>query len=97
MDQTEITTSPKLRAIFLVVSIIMFVFWGLSLIPPIKVWGNPNEDGLSYMLAFWATITGRRSDSTCSPALLPVVAATSPALEPRCSSAAGWSFLWWGS
>jgi hypothetical protein len=57
VDQTEITASPKLRAIFLVVSIIMFVFWGLSLIPPIKVWGDPNEDGLSYMPAFWATIT----------------------------------------
>src|SRR5262245_18794629 len=57
VDQTEITASPKLRAIFLVAAIIMFVFWGLSLIPPIKAWGDPNEDGLSYMPAFWATIT----------------------------------------
>ena len=57
MDQTEITASPKLRAIFLVLSTIMLAFWGLSLIPPIKVWGDPNEDGFSYMLAFWATIT----------------------------------------
>ena len=57
MDQTEITTSPKLRAIFLVASIIMFVFWGLSLIPPIRAWGDPNEDGFSYLPAFWATIT----------------------------------------
>ncbi|MFZ1215991.1 MAG: hypothetical protein WAO13_21770 [Pseudolabrys sp.] len=57
MDQTEITTSPKLRAIFLVVSIIMFGLWGLSLIPPIRAWGDPNEDGFSYMPAFWATIT----------------------------------------
>ena len=47
MDQTEITASPKLRAIFVVGSIIMFVFWGLSLIPPIKAWGDPNEDGFS--------------------------------------------------
>ena len=57
MDQTEIKASPKLRAIFLVVSITMFVLWGLSLIPPIKAWGDPNEDGFSYLPVFWATIT----------------------------------------
>ena len=96
MNQTEITTSPKLRAIFLVVSIIMFVFWGLRLIPPIRAWGDPNEDGFSYMPAFWATTLACQSGFTCSPALLPV-AATSPALEPRSFSAAGCSFLWWGS
>ena len=57
MDQTEITASPKLRTLFLVVSLAMFVLWSLSLIPPIRSWGDPNEDGFSYLPAFWATIT----------------------------------------
>ena len=34
----------------------MLVLWGLSLIPPIESWGNPNEDGFSFVPAFWATI-----------------------------------------
>lgn len=57
MDQTEITASSTLRAIFLIVSIVMLVLWGLSLIPPIKTWGDPREDGFSYVPAFWATMT----------------------------------------
>jgi hypothetical protein len=57
MDRTELTASSKLRFIFLVISITMFVLWGLSLIPPIKSWGDPTEDGFSYLPAFWATIT----------------------------------------
>src|SRR5262249_14060319 len=44
--QLEITASPKLRLIFIMVAAAMFVLWGLSLIPPIESWGNPNEDGL---------------------------------------------------
>jgi hypothetical protein len=30
--------------------------WGWSLIPPIESWGNPQEDGFSYVPAFYATI-----------------------------------------
>jgi hypothetical protein len=97
MDQTEITASPKLRTLFLVVSLAMFVLWGLSLIPPIRAWGDPNEDGFSYLPAFWATITCLPVGLYCWPALLSVAAARSPALAPRCSSAAGYSCLWWGS
>ena len=55
-DQVEITASPKLRLIFIVVAAAMLVLWGLSLIPPIESWGNPNEDGVSFVPAFWATI-----------------------------------------
>jgi ABC-type dipeptide/oligopeptide/nickel transport system permease subunit len=57
MDQAGITASPKLRVIFVVVSTVMLALWGLSLIPPIKSWGDPNEDGFSYVPPFWATIT----------------------------------------
>jgi len=35
----------------------MLALWGLSLIPPIENWNNPNEDGFSYVPAFYATIT----------------------------------------
>jgi hypothetical protein len=56
VDQVAITASPKLRLIFIVIVAAMFVLWGLSLIPPIESWGNPNEDGFSYVPAFWATI-----------------------------------------
>jgi hypothetical protein len=43
----------------------MLVLWGLSLIPPIESWGNPNEDGFSYVPAFWANtaISGNRDGS----------------------------------
>jgi hypothetical protein len=56
VDQVEITASPKLRLIFIVVAATMLVLWGLSLIPPIESWGSRNEDGFSYVTAFWATI-----------------------------------------
>jgi hypothetical protein len=35
----------------------MLMFWGSSLIPPVRVWGDPNEDGLSCVPAIRATIT----------------------------------------
>ena len=57
MDQAEITASTKLRVFFVVVAAIMLALWGWSLIPPIKNWGNPNEDGFSYVPVFYATIT----------------------------------------
>jgi hypothetical protein len=57
MDQAEIKASPKLRIIFAVVAVIMLALWGWSLIPPIENWGNPNEDGFSYVPVFYATIT----------------------------------------
>jgi hypothetical protein len=57
MNQAEVTASRKLRCLFAVVSTVMLALWGFSLIPPIESWGNPNEDGFSYVPAFWATIT----------------------------------------
>ena len=38
VGQVEITASPKLRLIFIVVAAAMFVLWGLSLIPPPDRW-----------------------------------------------------------
>jgi len=56
-DKTEITVSPRLRAMFVVAAAIMFALWGWSLVPPIENWGNPNEDGFSYVPVFYTTIT----------------------------------------
>ena len=52
----EITASPKLRAGFAVAASIMLALWGWSLFPPIENWGNPNEDGFSYVAVFYTTI-----------------------------------------
>ncbi len=57
MDQANITASAQLRVVFLVAGAIMLALWGWSLVPPIQSWGNPNEDGFSYVPLFWATIT----------------------------------------
>jgi hypothetical protein len=56
-NTTEITASPKLRGRFVVAAAIMFALWGWSLGPPIQNWGNPNEDGFSYVAVFYTTIT----------------------------------------
>jgi heme/copper-type cytochrome/quinol oxidase subunit 3 len=56
-NTTEITASPKLRAMFVVAAAIMFALWGWSFVPPIENWGNPNEDGFSYVPVFYTTIT----------------------------------------
>jgi hypothetical protein len=53
---TEITASPKLRSMFAVAAFIMLALWGWSLVPPIENWGNPNEDGFSYVPVFYTTI-----------------------------------------
>ena len=54
-NTTEIAAPPKLRARFAVAASIMFALWGWSLVPPIANWGNPNEDGFSYVGVFYAT------------------------------------------
>jgi hypothetical protein len=43
--------------VFAFVAAIMFALWCWSVVPPIENWSNPNEDGFSYIPAFWATIT----------------------------------------
>jgi len=35
----------------------MFALWAWGLVPVTNNWGNPNDDGFSYVPAFWATIT----------------------------------------
>src|SRR5579872_476873 len=57
MDRASITASPGLRCVFVAMCGIMLALWGWSLVPPIQTWGNPNEDGFSYVPLFWATLT----------------------------------------
>ena len=55
-NTTEIAASPRLRARFAVAAAIMLALCGWSLVPPIENWGNPNEDGFSYVPVFFTTI-----------------------------------------
>ena len=55
-NTTEVTVSPRLRAMFVIGAAIMLALWGWSLVPPIENWGNPNEDGFSYVAVFYTTI-----------------------------------------
>jgi peptidoglycan/LPS O-acetylase OafA/YrhL len=57
MDQPEITASPKLRAAFFIGAAVMLAIWGWSLVPAIQNWNNPNEDGFSFVPAFYGTFT----------------------------------------
>jgi peptidoglycan/LPS O-acetylase OafA/YrhL len=57
MEQTEIKASPKLRAAFLLGAAVMLAIWGWSLVPAIKGWNNPHEDGFSFVPAFYGTVT----------------------------------------
>jgi hypothetical protein len=58
MDQTEPATvaSPTQRGLFGFIAAIMLALWCWSLVAPIENWGNSNEDGFSFVPAFWATI-----------------------------------------
>jgi hypothetical protein len=55
-NTAEMTASPRLRAMFVIGAAIMLALWGWSLVPPIENWGNPREDGFSYVGAFYATL-----------------------------------------
>jgi hypothetical protein len=55
-DTTEITASPRLRIMFGAAAAIMLSLWAWSLVPPVENWGNPNEDGFSYVGVFYATL-----------------------------------------
>ena len=55
-NTSEITASPRLRVMFAVAAAIMLSLWAWSLVPPIENWGNPHEDGFSYVGVFYATI-----------------------------------------
>jgi hypothetical protein len=56
-NASQMTASPRLRAMFAVAAAIMLSLWAWSLVPPIESWGNPNEDGFSYVGVFYTTIT----------------------------------------
>jgi hypothetical protein len=51
-----IVASTKQRLIFAVAAAVMIALWCWSLVPVIENWGNPNEDGFSYVPVFWATV-----------------------------------------
>jgi hypothetical protein len=55
-NTTEMTASPRLRAMFVVGAATMLALWGWSLVPPIENWSNPNEDGFSYVGVFYTTL-----------------------------------------
>jgi hypothetical protein len=49
--------SPRLRILYIAGGAVMLALWGVSLIPAINGWNNRNEDGFSFVPAFWATVT----------------------------------------
>ena len=55
-DTVEMTASPRLRARLGIAAAIMLGLWAWSFGPPIENWGNPNEDGFSYVGVFYTTI-----------------------------------------
>jgi hypothetical protein len=55
-NTSEVAASPRLRVMFALAAAIMLSLWAWSLVPPIENWGNPNEDGFSYVGVFYATI-----------------------------------------
>jgi hypothetical protein len=57
MTQTDIIASPKLRAAFFLGAVVMLAVWGWSLVPAIESRNNPNEDGFTFIPAFYGTLT----------------------------------------
>jgi hypothetical protein len=57
MNQTDIIASPKLRAAFFLGAVFMLGIWGWSPVPAIESRNNPNEDGFSFIPAFYGTLT----------------------------------------
>ena len=57
MEQPVITASPRLRATFFIGAAVMLAIWGWCLIPAIESRNNPNEDGFSFIPAFYGTLT----------------------------------------
>jgi len=56
-EDAPAVASPTLRAVFFAVAAAALGLWAASLIPPYQNWGNPNEDGFSYVPLFWASFT----------------------------------------
>jgi hypothetical protein len=57
MDRSDITASPRLRAAFFLGAAVMLAIWGWSLVPAIESRNNLNEDGFSFIPAFYGTLT----------------------------------------
>jgi peptidoglycan/LPS O-acetylase OafA/YrhL len=57
MEQADTKASPRLRAAFFIGAAVMLALWGASLVPAINNWNNPNEDGFSFVTAFYGTLT----------------------------------------
>src|SRR6476620_5782505 len=58
-NTTEVILSPRLRAMLVSGAGIMLALWGWSLVPPLENWGNPNEDGCSYVAVLYTTLICR--------------------------------------
>lgn len=56
-DDAPVVTPPALRASFLAIAAVMLGLWVASLLPAIRNWNNPNEDGFSFIPAFYASLT----------------------------------------
>src|SRR5450755_1515737 len=57
MERADTRASPKLRAAFFIGAAVMLGIWGWSLVPAIESRNNPNEDGFSFIPAFYGTLT----------------------------------------
>ena len=57
MKRADTRASPKLRAAFFIGAAVMLGIWGWSLVPAIESRNNPNEDGFSFIPAFYGTLT----------------------------------------
>jgi hypothetical protein len=57
MAPADIMASTRLRVLFVAVAAILLALWGWSLVPAIKNWNNPNEDGFSLVPGSFTTIT----------------------------------------
>ena len=55
-ERDEIAASARLRVMLAVAAAVMLGLWGWSFVPPIESWGNPHEDGFSYVPIFYTTI-----------------------------------------
>jgi hypothetical protein len=53
----EMMAPRRLRVRLAIAGVVMLALWGWSLVPPIENWGNPNEDGFSYVPLFYTMIT----------------------------------------
>lgn len=55
-NSSEPAATPRLRIMLAVAAAFMLFLWVWSLVPPIENWGNPYEDGFSYVGVFYTSL-----------------------------------------